>query len=208
MKHTANTIFSIVLTSMLLAGYVMDSHAGKRMYRWVDENGKVFYSDKVPPNESKQERAILNEQGRKIDTLERAKTQEEYVEAKRQARLADDRRKLDAKLLAYDRMLLKTYHTEEGLFHRRDSDLLTIDNLIHIAQNTIESQTNELQELQHSAADHERAGRSAPEYLLQKISVANEKIRYSRKYIIDRKKERQQALTKFDKDLKRYRELR
>jgi len=207
MKHTANTIFSIVLTAALLSGGIIDSHAGKRLYRWVDENGKVYYSDKVPPSESKQERAILNEQGRKVETLERAKTQEEYIEAKRQAKLTEERRKLDAKLAAYDRMLLKTYQTEDALFYRRDSDLLTIDNLIQIAQNTIESQTRELQALQNRAADHERTGRQVPGYLLQKIKVSNEKIRYSRKYIAERKKERQQAMTKFDKDLKRYREL-
>ena len=208
MKYTANTIFSVVLTAVLLGGVIVDSHAGKRLYRWVDEEGKVFYSDKVPPSESKQERSILNEQGRKVDTLERAKTQEEYIEAKRQAKLDEERRKREAEQLAYDRMLLKTYHTEEGLFHRRDSDLLTIDNLIHIAQNTIDSQTNELQELQHRAADHERTGRTVPGYLLQKIKLANERISYSRQYIINRKKERQLVLTKFDQDLKRYRELR
>lgn len=208
MKYTTNTIFSVVLTAVLLAGIIGDSHAGKRLYRWVDENGKVFYSDKVPPSESKQERAILNEQGRKVDTLERAKTQEEFVEAKRQAKLAEERRKHDAEQVAYDRMLLKTYQTEEGLFYRRDSNLQTIDNLINIAQNTIESQTRELQKLQNRAADHERTGRPAPEYLLQKISAAGEKIRYSRQYITNRKKERQQVLTKFDQDLKRYRELR
>jgi len=208
MKHTANPVFSLVLTTVLLAGSIADSHAGKKMYRWVDENGKVFYSDKVPPSESKQERAILNEQGRKVDTLERAKTQEEFVEAKRQAKLAEERRKREQQLLAYDRMLLKTYQTEEGLFYRRDSDLLTIDNLIQIAQSTIESQTTELLELQNRAADFERTGRPAPGYLLQKIDAADEKIRYSREYISSRKKERQQALRKFDKDLKRYRELR
>ena len=208
MKYTANTIFSVVLTAVLLGGVIVDSHAGKRLYRWVDEEGKVFYSDKVPPSESKQERSILNEQGRKVDTLERAKTQEEYLEAKRQAKLDEERRKLEAEQLAYDRMLLKTYHTEEGLFHRRDSDLLTIDNLIHIAQSTNDSQTNELQELQHTAADHERTGRTVPGYLLQKITATNEKIHYSQQYIVERKKERQLVLTKFDQDLKRYRELR
>jgi len=187
---------------------MVDSHAGKKLYRWVDENGKVFYSDKVPPSESKQERAVLNEQGRKVETLERAKTQEEFIEAKRQAKLAEQRRILDAKLAAYDRMLLKTYQTEEDLFYRRDNALLTIDNLIQISQNTIASQTRALQDLQHRAADHERTGRPAPGYLLEKIKAANEKISYSRKYISNRKNERQQILTKFDKDLKRYRELR
>ncbi|HED17334.1 MAG TPA: DUF4124 domain-containing protein [Gammaproteobacteria bacterium] len=208
MKYTVNTVFSIVLTAALLGSNMVDSHAEKIMYRWVDENGKVFYSDQVPPSESKQERAILNRQGRKIDTLERAKTQEEFAEAKRQAILAEERRKRDAALAAYDRMLRKTYHEEEDLFHRRDSNLQTIDNLIQIAQSTIESQTSELQKLQNRAADFERNGRFAPNYLLQKINATDEKIRYSRQYIIDRKKERQQVLQKFDHDLKRYRELR
>lgn len=192
----------------MLGAIAVDSHADKKLYRWVDENGKVFYSDKIPPQESKKERAILNEQGRKVDTLERAKTHEEYLEAKRQAKLDEERRKREAAQAAYDRMLLKTYHTEEDLFHRRDSNLQTIDNLIHIARNTIESQKSELRELQQNAADHERSGRPVPGYLLEQMDIANEKISYSRQYIADRKKERQQVLKKFDEDIKRYRELR
>ncbi len=208
MKLTANTVFSIVLMALLLGAGMVNSHAAQKLYRWVDENGKVFYSDKVPPSESKQERAVLNKQGRKVETLERAKTQKEYEEARRQAKLAEQRRILDAKLAAYDRMLLKTYQTEKDLFYRRDNALLTIDNLIQIAEGTIRSQSLELQALQHRAADHERTGRQVPGYLLEKIKAANKKISYSRNYITSRKKERQQILIKFDKDLKRYRELR
>ncbi len=208
MKHAANTVLATFMMTLLMTATGMDSHAAKKLYRWVDENGKVYYSDKVPPAESKQERTILNEQGRKVDTLERAKTDEEHAKAKHKAKLEKEKRRRAAEQASYDRMLLMTYHSEEDLFHRRDSNLLTIDNLIHIAQGTIENQENELQDLQQQAADHERSGRPVPEYLLQKINLANDKISYSRKYIDERNRERHEVLTKFKRDLKRYRELR
>jgi len=48
------------------------AHA-KKMYRWVDENGKTFLSDQVPPEQVQHRREQLSEKGRVVQVTEKAK---------------------------------------------------------------------------------------------------------------------------------------
>ena len=44
---------------LLAFGYLSQASATK-LYRWVDENGEVHYGDRVPPEEVKLKRDLLN----------------------------------------------------------------------------------------------------------------------------------------------------
>ena len=50
-----------VMLFVLLVGIVGTAQA--KLYRWVDEDGKVHYSDKVPPQAIQGEHTRLNERG-------------------------------------------------------------------------------------------------------------------------------------------------
>ena len=62
-------LFFITITASLMA-----APATAKLYRWVDENGRTHYTDKLPPNQSSRARIELNEQGMKVKKVERAKT--------------------------------------------------------------------------------------------------------------------------------------
>ncbi len=53
-----------VLAIMIsLVVFSNDSIAKKKLYKWVDENGKVTYSDQVPPDQITKEHEEINKDG-------------------------------------------------------------------------------------------------------------------------------------------------
>ena len=49
-KHKATLFFTLLfLTAAILAA---GSAMAAKVYRWVDENGEVYYSEKLPPDSS------------------------------------------------------------------------------------------------------------------------------------------------------------
>ena len=49
------------------------------LYKWVDDDGKVRYSDRMPPTQVKKKHQTLNKQGIIVETKEAAKTDEELA---------------------------------------------------------------------------------------------------------------------------------
>ena len=59
--------------------------AQARMYRWVDEKGQVYYSDRIPPQYVNKERREYDDRGHLISTVEAAKTKEQLAAKKKKA---------------------------------------------------------------------------------------------------------------------------
>jgi len=67
-----------VMAAVLVAGTADAQDKGKKLYRWVDKEGKVQFSDTLPPEAVDQARTEINAQsGMATSTLERALTPEE-----------------------------------------------------------------------------------------------------------------------------------
>ncbi|MCB1629640.1 MAG: DUF4124 domain-containing protein, partial [Xanthomonadales bacterium] len=67
----------VVATTVALGLLAGGSVSAAKLYKWVDENGNVHYSDQVPPSQAKQARSELNEQGVAVKQVDRALTAEE-----------------------------------------------------------------------------------------------------------------------------------
>lgn len=70
---------------IVIFGIIALNPAFGRMYRWVDENGQVHYSDRVPPEYSNKERKVYNEEGRLISTLRAERIKEQSAAEKNKA---------------------------------------------------------------------------------------------------------------------------
>lgn len=98
------------------------------MYRWVDENGEVNYSDSVPPSKSQRGHAELDELGNEVDKVEAAKSKETVAE---EAWLAELEKQLKAKQLQQSRkdsMLLNSFATLEQFDALRDEKLTVLSD--------------------------------------------------------------------------------
>jgi len=108
--------FSALLAALLLTV----GTAQAAMYRWVDGNGRVHYSDTLPPSYQKNGAAEMNKQGSIIRrTQSEAERRAEAERLSEQKRLQQEQQK-QAQL---DRALTSTYTTEAEIDLARDRAL-------------------------------------------------------------------------------------
>lgn len=169
------------------------------MYRYTDENGQLVISNTVPQEASLRGYEILNSQGRVIDRVAPAPTEEELrrrEEEKRRQEQAEIQRKEDQALLRRFR------HPDDAVraLHRKIRELEGLNQLKQGNISVIESQLDS----EHSrAADLERSGREIPEVTLQKIDRLESQIRDIEKEIESQQAEIQQVREQYLHDIKR-----
>ncbi|HSN52037.1 MAG TPA: DUF4124 domain-containing protein, partial [Woeseiaceae bacterium] len=111
MFKTAVTTGFIVVAMSFTA--FADEH--DRVYKLVDEDGNVYFSDKFEPEQSELPKELLNEHGVTVDRLEGRKT-EEQLAAEAKAKELQMQKELQVRA---DKALLATYLTvEEIVMHR------------------------------------------------------------------------------------------
>lgn len=115
----------ILLGSLLLLSSAATSGG---LYRWTDENGKVHYSDGVPPDVSQRGHAELDEQGNQVDKVAPAKSEAEVAEEKWLAELEEKLVQKRKEQLRNDNLLLNSYTTLEQFDEQHARRLKILDD--------------------------------------------------------------------------------
>lgn len=200
-----NSLLILGLATLLFASASV--HAGK-VYKWVDKDGKVYYTNTPPPEASQQERTVLDEHGNVTDTLAAPRTQEELeADRQRQAALAEQER-LAKEQAAKDHMLLQSYSTAEELEMARDGRLSALDAQIKVVSGAISSLETQLAELHQQKIGFESAGKPVPANIQNNIDKTRSELLENQKFLIAREKEQDQIREKFALDIARFKELR
>ena len=105
MRKLVITAALLVLSSSALA------KGEQKVYRWVDEDGNVYYGDSVPVEFRDQRKDVLDDTGVMVDSIEGKKTEEQLE----QERIENERIEARAMQLRQDRALLATYLSVEEL---------------------------------------------------------------------------------------------
>ncbi len=101
--------------------------ASAQLYRWVDENGKVHYSDTVPPSANERPRAKIRPDGIVVERADRALSAEERrALAARAEETAKERAAAEARA-RQDRALLDRYTSIAEFDRVADRRLLDAD---------------------------------------------------------------------------------
>jgi len=195
--------FIALLTLLLLATSV----SAAKLYRWVDENGKVHYSDRVPPEASQGEHSRLNERGITVQREEAAKTPEEVAREEEVQRLRDEQKRLAKEQQAHDEALLRTFRSEDDIILTRDGKLAAVDAQIQLSQSNIKRLKQQLADMQGSAASMEKQGRHISDQLRGDIDRTQQQIEDIYASILRREREKTQITASYQSDLKRFREL-
>ena len=183
------------------------------LYKWIDDDGKVRYSDRMPTSQIKKKHQTLNKQGVIINTKEAAKTDEELAaeaEAKieLEIQLAEEKRIKDSQDKK-DRVLLLTFSSEEEMNAVRDNRIDVIDSVIRLIQKSIVGNEVTLIDLQDSAdLKYVSKGKEIPGGLAQKIEHFTRKISSRTDQLSLKMVEKQKVIGQFDLDLERYRFLK
>jgi hypothetical protein len=202
MRPVALVVSALVLSLLSATAFA------QKLYRWVDAEGKVHYTDTLPPEAVDQAREEISRSGTTVNRVERALTAEERAaqeaEAAENARLAAIKAEQDK----MDAALTGSYATEADLAraYRERFDLL--DQSLEAARVGIRSQERSLEEQLAHAAALERGGKPVPATVQSTIDSARKQVEDQREFLRRRESERQNLQTEYDDILQRYRLLK
>lgn len=199
----------LVVGSLLLG---MTQAFAQSLYRWVDDEGQVHYSDHVPQAASSQDHQVLNQQGVAIRNVEGAATEEELAERTRLAVLAEAEAQAAEEQAHTDSVLLETYLSVEEIVSLRDRRLELLSAQVLVTEQYIENLTQRLGELHQTASNFKPLSdnpnaRDMPEYLELDISRTTASIELYQE-TLGRTRTQQEGLTEsFARDIERFRQL-
>lgn len=197
----------LILLSAFLLVLAPFATAGT-LYRWVDSDGKVHYSDKVPPEEVDKARTLLNERGLKIDSVGRARSPEEIARDKELARMRVEQRRLIEEQKAADRVLLRTFRSEDDIKMTLNGKLTAIDVQIQVIRSNIKRMKQKLGSLQKGAAALERQGRRISKNFLKDIGNTRAALKDGYASIVRSERRKESYREKYGLDLDRFRKLK
>ncbi len=192
--------FSVLAVALLLSAGA--AHA--QMYRWVDGNGRVHYSDTAPTTYQKSGGAELSKQG---NIIRRTQSEaERRAEAERQA----EQKRIQAeqgKQAQLDRALTQTYTTEAEIDLARDRALEHHRLAIKGAEIRGKAVEANLAELKTRIANIEKAGRPVSPNLKEQLDQATRESLDLKRTILNNEEAMVLVGGKYAADKARFREL-
>jgi hypothetical protein len=194
------TASSALLATLLLA--LGTAHA--QMYRWVDSNGRVQYSDTPPATFNRSGGAEMNKQGQVI-----RRTQSETERKAAAERKAEQKRiqKEQQKQAQLDRALMSTYTTEAEIDLARDRALGHHQLAITGAETRAKAVEANQADLRMRIANIESNGRPVSANLRDQLAQATKESQDLERTILNNQAAMQKVREKYAADKTRFREL-
>ena len=200
----------LVITAALLAlSSSTLAWGAQKVYRWVDDEGNVYYGDSVPVEFRDQRKDVLDDTGVMIDSIEGKKTEEQLE----QERIENERIEAQALQLRQDRALLATYLSVEEIVMHRDRRVELFQAQSRVTELYLKNLERRLQKLREEASRYQPYSQdtNAPmidEGLAEDLRKTKDTIsrhqRNLKKYAIDE----EQIIERFDGDIARFKSLK
>lgn len=201
MRLLASSIAAVVVA---LALATVSAHAAT--YKWVDDQGVVHYSDKIPPEAVNKGNTVLDKNAVPIRRTDppltpeqrRAKAEEEA----RQQQLAKDRELIERR----DRALLATYTVESEIDLARNRALSTIDAQVQSSAAYTGNLSKRKAELESKKAA--LGDKPVPAVMERELTNINTELAKQADLVAAKQREIVAVNAKYDADKKRWKELR
>ncbi len=182
----------------------MAGSAEATLYRWVDGNGRVHYSDTPPVTFQRSGGAELSKQG---NLVKRTQSEtERRAEAARQEELKREQIE-QQKQAQLDRALTQTYTSEAEIDLARDRALEHHRLMIRSAEIRAEAVNATMTELRERIARSEKSGRKAGPGLTEPLDQATRESLEIKRVIFNNEEAMQKVRDKYAADKLRFREL-
>lgn len=196
--------FRIVLGVLLAASLAMPAFAqqkkpSSRMYKCVDEAGKVHYSDGpdaycTKGSELNRHGVVVKKPGDKPALPSNARNDSKKVE------LATGERR--------DRALMATYVTEADIDAARDRSLAIPLQSVKGIEGKLEKATNELLDLKKHADTLASQQKPLPPDLIEDVQIKQKQVAVLETELVQKKTHAEAIRARFESDRQRYRELK
>ncbi len=178
------------------------------LYKWVDDDGRVHFGDRIPVQFQLKAHDEINQRGIVLKHREAAKTPEEKAEAKR---LEKERKKLalaEKKKKQRDRVLLDTYTTERDLIVARDSRLEAVGSQVQLAETIISDSNKTIGSLEKQVVQIKASNREVPADIYQRIDSEKQQVKVQSKVKQGHIKRRDEITAQFSGYVERFKVLK
>jgi single-stranded DNA-binding protein len=201
-----------LLACLILAMLFLINAQAAKLYKWVDEDGKIRYSDRLTVEQAKKRHQTLTPDGRVIETKERSLTEAERAEIARkkeqEKKVAEEQARIKAEKDHHDRVLMMTFTNEDEILEAQQERIDVIDSVIQLLKKNIKTEQDKLQKLEQRAqTQYISKDRAVPGGLAQNIEYFSEKILNKQKQLELKIEEKSRVKKQYANDLLRYREL-
>jgi Domain of unknown function (DUF4124) len=176
------------------------------MYKWVDDQGVVHYSDKVPLEAIGKGATVLDKQGRAVKKIEPAPTPEQVkaMEAQEEQKRAEAMARQER--ARKDRALMLSYTTEAEIDIAKKRALSTIDAQIKVAQAYSAELARKKQVLLRKEASY--GGKPVPMELERELSTVETELARQTGLIEQKNADIAAVTAKYDADKRRWQEIK
>jgi hypothetical protein len=201
-------LFSVLLITAALCAFSGLANAGA-LYKWIDEDGKIRYSDRLPAAQAKKKHQQLSTQGMVLSTTEAAKSEAELAAKLKLAEEQAAEAELNKEQNKKDQVLLLTFSNEKEIGLAHDDRIEVLDSVIQLINKSLLATQTTLGRLQTSAEQNYLSkGKEVPGGLAQKIEHFARKMELRGAQLDLKMIEKVKFNARYEADLARFRLLK
>ena len=199
---------TLVALAVLLAGMTAQAQEKKKLYRWVDKQGKVHYDDALPPEAVDQARQEFSANtGTATGSVDRALTPEERAQQEAAAKAAAAAQASAEEQARNEQAMLSSYETEADLRRAYNERLVLLKQTLESTDVGLQSLHASLTAVLGQAAQTELEHRKIDAKLSGQIREMHAEVLSQQIFQANRKAELMSLDAEFQRMLTRYREL-
>lgn len=217
-RHKVSPALLCRIGALLLGGLLASGVAAAEVYRWVDENGEVHYSESLPPDHQDKGHDVLNQQGIVTDENQKltpepppaAPPEQQKQELPRDASGLPRPKQLysDAELQQrMDNFLMLRYESEQEILDAMEVEINQLNYDRRLLEGSRASLNDAYRGQIRVAADRQRAGLEVEPATVKEISGLRKSLARNSESLDGLQQREDDIRNEFDKQLKRYRHL-
>ena len=198
---------------LIIALFVLSSTAAardeKKVFKWEDEEGNVYYGDTIPAEFSERPKEVLNDQGVAVDAIEGKKTEEQLAEEERLEKLRVAQELQDRA----DQALLNTYLSVEEIEMHRDRRVELFQAQAKVTELYLRNLSGRLESIRSEASRYQPYSQDSsapmiPEQLAADLRETKDTIARHENNLKKYERNEREIIERFGKDISRFRILK
>lgn len=201
-RNTGSSMaYSLVLALFLV---LAAQPAQAKMYKWVDAQGNVHYTDTPPPESAGQGNSEVKKSGTVVKRTESTEEREKRLAAEAAEK---ERKKAAAEQARKDRALLATYTSEREIDLARDRALEHHNLIIKSAEARLKQLEPGLKELENKVRAATKGGKPAPQHLQEQYDAKRAEVEEAQRVIKTNQEAKIKVRERYEAEKLRFREL-
>ncbi|KAB2308679.1 DUF4124 domain-containing protein [Betaproteobacteria bacterium SCN2] len=201
-RNTGSSMaYSLVLALFLV---LAAQPAQAKMYKWVDAQGNVHYTDTPPPESAGQGNSEVKKSGTVVKRTESTEEREKRLAAEAAEK---ERKKAAAEQARKDRALLATYTSEREIDLARDRALEHHNLIIKSAEARLKQLEPGSKELENKVKAATKGGKPAPQHLQEQYDAKRAEVEEAQRIIKTNQEAKIKVRERYEAEKLRFREL-